>query len=360
MVFFRFRFRHNTEVMKRKVTLIPGDGIGPEIMAAVKSVFAALQAPIEWEEENAGLTAWKEQGDLLPASLLESLERNRLGLKGPITTPIGEGFRSVNIQLRQHFDLYASMRPCKSTEAIPTRFTDVDLVIIRENTEGLYAGLEYCDERRGLVDSICRISKTGCERIVRAAFEYAKTNNRKKVTLVHKANILKQAGATFLKAGATIAPEYPGIVMEDIIIDNMCMQLVTRPERYDIIVTTNLFGDILSDLAAGLVGGLGVAAGANIGTDLAIFEAVHGSAPDIAGKGIANPTAILKSAVMMLRHMGEAALAAKLESAILTTLRNKEQVTADLGGKAGTQQFAENIIRNMEKDAVPFEPATSR
>jgi isocitrate dehydrogenase (NAD+) len=345
--------------MKKKVTLIPGDGIGPEIMAAVKTIFSALQAPIEWEEENAGLTAWKEQGDLLPSSLLESLERNRIGLKGPITTPVGEGFRSVNIQLRQHFDLYASVRPCKNSEAIKTRFTDVDLVIIRENTEGLYAGLEYCDERLGLVDSICRISKTGCERIVRAAFEYAKTNNRKKVTLVHKANILKQAGATFLKAGTTIAPEYPGIAMEDLIIDNMCMQLVTKPERYDVIVTTNLFGDILSDLAAGLVGGLGVAAGANIGSDHAIFEAVHGSAPDIAGKGIANPMAILKSAVLMLRYMGESVLAAKLQGAIENTLRNKQQLTADLGGKAGTNQFAENIIRNIEKDTPAFATATS-
>ena len=346
--------------MKRKVTLIPGDGIGPEIVAAVRSVFAALQAPIEWEEENAGLTAWKEHGELLPSSLLESLERNRIGLKGPITTPVGEGFRSVNIQLRQHFDLYANIRPSKTTEAIQTRFTDVDLVIIRENTEGLYAGLEYCDERLGLVDSICRISKAGCERIVRAAFEYAKKNKRKKVTLVHKANILKQAGATFLKAGTTIAPEYPGIAMDDVIIDNMCMQLVTRPERYDVIVTTNLFGDILSDLAAGLVGGLGVASGANIGSDLAIFEAVHGSAPDIAGKGVANPTAILKSSVMMLRHMGQNELATRLETAIENTLRNKNEVTADLGGKASTQQFTDNIIRNIEKDAVHLETVTTR
>ena len=340
--------------MDRKVTLIPGDGIGPEIMEAVKSVFRALKAPIEWEVENAGITAMEEKGELMPQSLLDSIERNRVALKGPITTPVGEGFRSINIQLRQHFDLYANIRPSKNTEAITTRFEGVDLVIIRENTEGLYSGLEYCDERLGIVDSICRITKKGCDRIVRAGFEYAKANNRKKVTLVHKANILKQAGAALLNAGKAIAPEYPGIIMDDMIIDNMCMQLVTKPERYDVIVTTNLFGDILSDLAAGLVGGLGVAAGANIGSDIAIFEAVHGSAPDIAGKGIANPTAILKSAVMMLHHMGETGLATKLERAIDDTLHIKEQCTADLGGKADTKGFTENIIRNL-KEEEPYQ-----
>lgn len=336
----------------RKVTLIPGDGIGPEITSAVKEVFRALQAPVEWEERNAGLTALKEHGELVPQTLIESLEKNRIGLKGPITTPVGEGFRSVNIQLRQHFDLYANIRPCKSLHAIPTRFQDVDLVIFRENTEGLYSGLEYCDERLGIVDSICRISKKGCQRIVRAAFEYAKNNGRKKVTLVHKANILKQAGATLLNAGKEVSEDYPDIRMEDLIIDNMCMQLVTRPERFDVIVTTNLFGDILSDLAAGLVGGLGVAAGANLGDDMALFEAVHGSAPDIAGKGLANPTAILKSGVMMLRYMEEDHLAEKLEKGIEITLRNKDQATADLGGKASTIQFTEHLIRNIEEITV--------
>ena len=334
------------------VTLIAGDGIGPEIIAAVKLVFAALAAPLEWEEENAGLSTWREKGELLPQSLLQSLSKNKIALKGPITTPIGEGFRSVNIQLRQHFDLYANIRPSKTTDAILTRFRDVDLTIIRENTEGLYSGLEYCDERLGIVDSICRITKKGCERIVRAGFEYAKTNNRRKVTLVHKANILKEAGATLLNAGRAIAGEYPEIVMEDRIIDNMCMQLVTRPENYDVIVTTNLFGDILSDLAAGLVGGLGVAAGANIGDHIAIFEAVHGSAPDIAGKGVANPTAILKSGVMMLWHMGEGRLASRLDQAIDATLRVKEHCTADLGGRSGTREFAEHIIRNLERTDI--------
>lgn len=336
----------------RTVTLIPGDGIGPEITAAVKAVFGALQAPIQWDEQNAGLSALEEQGELVPQRLIDSLEKHRIGLKGPITTPVGEGFRSVNIQLRQHFDLYANIRPCKSLSAIPTRFKDVDLVIFRENTEGLYSGLEYCDERLGIVDSICRISKKGCHRIVRAAFEYAKNNDRKKVTLVHKANILKQAGATLLNAGKEVSKDYPGIQMEDLIIDNMCMQLVTRPERYDVIVTTNLFGDILSDLAAGLVGGLGVAAGANIGDDMALFEAVHGSAPDIAGKGLANPTAILKSGVMMLRYIDENHLAEKLERAIEITLQNKDHATADLGGKARTLEFTDHLIRNMEEITV--------
>ena len=341
--------------MQRTVTLIPGDGIGPEITASVKRIFSALDAPVHWDEQKAGLPALDDYGVLLPNSLLESLQRNKIALKGPITTPVGEGFRSVNIQLRQHFDLYANVRPCKSVDAIPTRFQNVDLVIIRENTEGLYSGLEYVDERLGIVDSICRITLKGCDRIVRAAFEYARSNKRRKVTLVHKANILKQAGAALLNAGRSISKEYPEIVMEDLIIDNMCMQLVTKPERYDVIVTTNLFGDILSDLAAGLVGGLGVAAGANIGKDIAIFEAVHGSAPDIAGKDIANPTALLKSATMMLHYMGETAIARRLENAIDVTLRNKDQCTADLGGKAGTEEFTNNVIRNLEKDAIGVE-----
>lgn len=346
--------------MSKKITLIPGDGIGPEIMAAVKTVFSVLRAPIEWEEENAGITALEEKGELLPGSLLTSLAKNKVGLKGPITTPIGEGFRSINIQLRQHFDLYANIRPCKTTEAIPTRYQNVDLVIIRENTEGLYSGLEYVDERLGIVDSICRITIKGCDRIVRAGFEYAKANNRKKVTLVHKANILKQAGAALLNAGKAIAKEYPEIVIDDVIIDNMCMQLVTKPEKYDVIVTTNLFGDILSDLAAGLVGGLGVAAGANIGSDVAIFEAVHGSAPDIAGKGVANPTAILKSAAMMLHYIGEGALATKLQRAIDNTLKVKEHCTADLGGKAGTREFTEHVLRNLDnEEAYEMEGAAS-
>lgn len=334
-------------MIKKKVTLIPGDGIGPEIIDSVKSIFAAVNAPIAWELENAGQSTLDAQGKLLPQSLLTSLERNKIGLKGPITTPIGKGFKSINIQLRQHFDLYANIRPAKSIPGIKTRFENVDLVLFRENTEGLYSGLEHYDERDQIVDSIARITKVGCENIVRAAFEFAKKNGRKKITVVHKANILKQAGAMLLRAGESIGRDFPEIIMEDVIIDNMCMQLVTKPENYDVIVTTNLFGDILSDLAAGLVGGLGVVAGANIGKNVAIFEAVHGSAPDIAGKGLANPTAILKSSVMMLEYMGELELSNRIGYAIDKTLADPEQCTGDLGGKASTEIFTQHIIKNL-------------
>lgn len=298
--------------MKKLVTLIPGDGIGPEIVESIKEIFSAAGAPIDWEEINAGQISVDKGGKLIPDELIASLKKNKVGLKGPISTPVGKGFKSINVQLRQLFDLYANLRPCKNIPGLVTKFSNVDLVIVRENTEGLYSGLEYYDERLGIADSIARVTKVGCYQIVKEAFEYAKNNGRKKVTLVHKANILKQAGALFLQAGEEIAKQYPDIQKDEIIIDNMCMQLVVRPERFDVIVTTNLFGDILSDLCAGLVGGLGIVAGANIGKEASIFEAVHGSAPDIAGKGIANPTAILKSSVMMLEHMGEHAIAKKL------------------------------------------------
>lgn len=240
------------------------------------------------------------------------------------------------------------MRPAKSTLGLETRYQDVDLVLFRENTEGLYAGLEYYDQRLDIVDSISRISKKGCERIVKAAFDFARKNNRKKVTLVHKANILKLAGAALLNAGDKIAKDFPEIEMQDVIIDNMCMQLVTRPQQYDVIVTTNLFGDIISDLCAGLIGGLGVVPGANIGDGIAIFEAVHGSAPDIAGKGIANPTGLLKSAILMLEYLEEMELAAKIEKALNASLAQKEKCTADLGGKANTQEFTHHIIQNLD------------
>lgn len=335
--------------MKQKVTLIPGDGIGPEIVQSVKEIFQAANAPVEWEEELAGETALAKTGLLVPDSLVASLKKNKLGLKGPLSTPIGKGFKSVNIQLRQLFDLYSNVRPCKSIPGVETRFQNVDLVIVRENTEGLYSGLEIYDERLKISDSIARVTEAGCERIVRSAFDFAKNNNRKKVTIGHKANILKTAGAIMLRAGEKISKEYPGIVLEDMIIDNMCMQLVVKPEKFDVIVTYNLFGDILSDLCAGLIGGLGVVAGSNFGEDVAIFEAVHGTAPDIAGKGIANPTAILKSSVMMLEYMKEFELALKLDRAIDLTLSNKEQRTGDLGGSANTKQFTANIINNLSK-----------
>lgn len=329
------------------VTLIEGDGIGPEITLAVKEVFEVSGVPITWEEENAGQTTFDQSGELLPSSLMESIQRNKVALKGPITTPVGKGFKSVNVQLRQRFDLYQNIRPCKTTPGIITKFDNVDLVLFRENTEGLYSGLEFYDERLQISDSIARITWHGCYRIVKAAFEYAKVNNRKKVTLVHKANILKIGGRLFLDAGEEVAPDYPDITFDSKIIDNMCMQLVVRPEDYEVIVTTNLFGDILSDLCAGLVGGLGVVAGANIGDDIAIFEAVHGTAPDIAGKGIANPTAMLRSGIMMLYYLELDEHAERIDRALNTTLADPHARTADLGGTANTATFAQNIIKNL-------------
>lgn len=333
--------------MKKTVTLIPGDGIGPEIVESVKEIFSAAGAAVEWDEEIAGETALDRKGKLVPDSLVASLKKNKVGLKGPLSTPIGKGFKSVNIQLRQLFDLYANIRPCKSVPGVNTRFENVDLVTVRENTEGLYSGLEVYDERLGISDSIARITVAGCERIVREAFEFARTHGRKRVTLVHKANILKSAGAIFLAAGERITKDYPDIIMDDYIIDNMCMQLVSRPEKFDVIVTTNLFGDILSDLAAGLIGGLGLVAGSNIGSEGAIFEAVHGTAPDIAGKGIANPTALLKSAILMLQYLEQHETADKIEKALDKTLANQELRTGDLGGPANTKQFTKNVIDNL-------------
>lgn len=329
------------------VTLIPGDGIGPEITEAVKAIFEAAQVPITWEEENAGQTTFDAMGELIPASLIESLERNRIALKGPITTPVGKGFKSINVQLRQKFDLYSNVRPAKTTAGVKTRFENVDLVLFRENTEGLYAGLEMYDERLGISDSIARVTVEGCRKIVRAAFQYADKQKRTKVTVAHKANILKSAGRLILEAAAEVSKEFPNVRWEDKIIDNMCMQLVSKPEQFDVVVTTNLFGDILSDLCAGLVGGLGVVSGANIGDDMAIFEAVHGSAPDIAGQGLANPTALLRSALMMLVHMGLHDKAQQIENALEKTLLDKNCCTRDLGGTATTSEFAQHIISNL-------------
>lgn len=329
------------------VTLIKGDGIGPEITDAVKRIFAAANVPIEWDEENAGQTTLAEVGELIPASLIESIKKNKVALKGPLTTPVGKGFKSVNVQLRQLFDLYQNVRPCVTTSGVSSKFTDVNLVIFRENTEGLYAGLEFFDERLQIADSISRVTWDGCYRIVKAAFEYARKRGCKKVTLVHKANILKNAGRLLLKAGEELAPNYPGVEVDNVIVDNMCMQLVIKPQQFDVIVTTNLFGDILSDLCAGLVGGLGVVSGANVGDEVAIFEAVHGTAPDIAGQGKANPTALLRSAVMMLYHMDMVDYAKQIDHAINETLKIQEQCTGDLGGKATTRQFTDFVIQKL-------------
>ena len=329
------------------VTLIPGDGIGPEITKAVTDIFVAAQVPVQWEEQNAGQTTFDQSGELIPTALLKSLEKNKVALKGPITTPVGKGFRSINVTLRQKYDLYQNVRPSKTTPGIHTRYEGIDLVLFRENTEGLYSGLEVFDERLGIADSFNRITVEGSRKICRAAFAYAAKHGRKKVTLAHKANILKMAGTLMLNACKEASNEFPQIVFEDKIIDNMCMQLVNKPEQFDVVVTTNLFGDILSDLCAGLVGGLGVVAGANIGDNMAVFEAVHGSAPDIAGQGKANPTALLRSALMMLRYLGEHAKADQIEKALDNTLLNQEECTGDLGGKASTSQFTQNIIAKL-------------
>lgn len=330
-----------------KITLIPGDGIGPEITDSVLSIMDAAGANLEYDTHNAGVPALEECGELIPEKLLESIRTYKIALKGPITTPVGKGFRSVNVQLRQIFDLYQNVRPCKSLGGVPTKFENVDLVLFRENTEGLYSGFEIWDERNQIADAIARVTKTGSERLIRGAFEYARREGRKKVTIVHKANIIKGAGGLFINEGKKVAADFPEITFEDKIIDNMCMQLVMYPDRYDVVATTNLFGDILSDLCAGLVGGLGVVPGANIGKDIAIFEAVHGTAPDIAGQGKANSTAFLQSAIMMLRYMGKSDVGDNIEKALFATLHDNDRCTGDLGGKASTKEFTQNVINNL-------------
>ncbi len=330
------------------ITLIPGDGIGPEITDAVVDILDAADTGLEYDEQQAGLTAFREVGDLIPQELIESIQTHKVALKGPLTTPVGEGFKSINVGLRQKFDLYQNVRPAKSIPGLETPFKDVDLVLFRENTEGLYSGFEIFDERNQIADAIARVTRKGVERIIRSAFEYARKQGRKKVTSVHKANIIKQAGALFLRVGKEIAADYPEIGYEDRIIDNMAMQMVIYPSRYDVIVTTNLFGDILSDLGAGLVGGLGLVPGANMGDGCAIFEAVHGSAPDIAGKNLANPSAMLQSAIMMLRYLEMAEAGDRVEKALFATLADPSKRTKDLGGEATTSQFAQNVIAQLK------------
>lgn len=330
-----------------RITLIPGDGIGPEITEAVLAILDEAGADLEYDEHQAGLTALREEGDLIPPALIESIKENKVALKGPLTTPVGEGFKSINVTLRQMFDLYQNIRPIKSVPGLTTRFENVDLVLFRENTEGIYSGFEVFDERNQIADAIARITRTGSERVIRAACEFAVKNNRKTVSIVHKANILKKSSGLFLKVGMEIAKEYPQLVVQDRIIDNMCMQLVMYPERYDVVVTTNLFGDILSDLGAGLVGGLGIVPGANISDEFAIFEAVHGSAPDIAGQGLANPTALLQSAILMLRYLEQGDVADRVEKALFTTMQTKALCTRDLGGESSTMEFAQNVINHL-------------
>jgi isocitrate dehydrogenase (NAD+) len=330
-----------------RVTLIPGDGIGPEITAAAVEVIGASGAEIEWERHDAGLAAIERYKEPLPAHVIESIQRNRVVLKGPLTTPVGTGFRSVNVALRKEFDLYVNLRPAKSFQGVRSNWSDIDLIIVRENTEEFYAGIEhYIDPSKSAAETIGIVTRSGSERILRYAFDYARKHRRRKVTIVHKANILKYTGGLFLDSGRRIAQEYPDIEWNDRIVDNMCMQLVMHPQQFDVIVTTNLFGDILSDLCSGLVGGLGLAPGANIGYKIAMFEAVHGSAPDIAGKGIANPCALLLASAMLLRHLGEDAPASRIENAVARVVSEGKMVTRDLNPSAGvnTQEMTKAII----------------
>jgi isocitrate dehydrogenase (NAD+) len=327
----------------KKLIIIPGDGIGPEITAQVLRILAKVQAPFQYTEKIAGQTALDQQGSLLPDDTLQAIAQAGLALKGPITTPIGGGFKSINVLLRQKFDLYSNVRPVRNLPGVETRYQNVDLTIVRENTEDLYMGIErQVDENTA--ESIKRITRKGSERIARYAFEYAKQNLKSNVAVVHKANIMKLTDGLFLRTSEEVAKDYPQIKLHSVIVDNCCLQLVTRPEQFEVIVTENLYGDILSDLCAGLVGGLGVVPGANIGKDVAIFEPVHGSAPDIAGQGKANPTALLQSAIMLLRHVGASDKADAIMKALIQALARVDARTGDLGGKGTTQSFTDAVL----------------
>ncbi|QJD28888.1 isocitrate/isopropylmalate dehydrogenase family protein [Methylococcus geothermalis] len=335
-----------------KITLIPGDGIGPSIVDAAVKVIEATGVQVQWDVQSAGMAAVEKFGNPLPDATLDSIRANRICFKGPLTTPVGGGYRSVNVTLRQAFNLYANVRPAISFEGTDTAFSDVNLVTVRENTEGLYAGIEHfikVDEEKIAAESIAVVTRKGSERIIRYAFDYARRARRKKVTLVHKANILKCTSGLFLEIGREIAKGYPDIEFDDRIVDACSMQMVMQPQRFDVLVTTNLFGDILSDLAAGLIGGLGLTAGANIGSDAALFEAVHGSAPDIADKGIANPTAMIMAGAMMLEHIGEPDAARRIERAVREVIKDGRSVTPDLAktSPCGTAQMAEAIVERV-------------
>ncbi|MBQ8847586.1 MAG: isocitrate/isopropylmalate dehydrogenase family protein [Candidatus Gastranaerophilales bacterium] len=328
------------------ITLIDGDGIGPEITQAVIDIIDVAGVKINWDKQLAGARAYKIYQDTIPNETITSIEKNKVCLKAPITTPIGTGFKSVNVALRRHFDLYANVRPSKNLPAIQTPFQDVDLVIIRENTEDIYAGIENkIDEET--IHGVKLITKKGCKRICEFAFEYAIKNNRKEVGVVTKANISKLADGMFLNTFREISKNYPNISTREILVDNLCMQLVQNPSQFDVLVMPNLYGDIVSDLCAGLIGGLGVAQSANIGKDCAIFEAVHGSAPDIAGQGIANPTGLLRSACMMLNYIGEIEAAKNIEKALFEVLKEGKTLTKDLKGNSTTEEFTKEIIKKL-------------
>jgi isocitrate dehydrogenase (NAD+) len=330
--------------MTQTIAVIRGDGIGPEIMDATLQVLDTFKLGLQYDFVEAGLAAYEKQGELLPAATLEAIHRHRVALKSPLTTPVGEGFSSINVELRKRFDLYANVRPAISFPNTKSRYENIDLITVRENTEGAYIGEGQNLTADGETATLTqKVTRRGSERIVRYAFELARRVGRKKVTVVHKANILKSTSGLFLKVARNVAAEYPDIQCNEMIVDNCCMQLVMKPEQFDVIVTTNLFGDIISDLCAGLVGGLGLAPGANIGTEAAIFEAVHGSAPDIAGKGIANPVALLLGSIQMLEHLGKVEEAGRLRKAIIDTMAAKDSLTPDLGGSGTTQSFAKAI-----------------
>jgi isocitrate dehydrogenase (NAD+) len=328
------------------ITLIPGDGIGPEVASNVVRIIEASGVDIQWETHFAGAQALEKFGETLPQELLDSILRNKVALKGPITTPIGKGFTSVNVGLRKTLDLYANLRPVKALPNIQCRYPELDLVVVRENTESLYAGLEHIVVP-GVVESLKIITEKASTRIAKFAFEYSRRESRKKVTAVHKANIMKLSDGLFLDCFRKVSEGYPEIGAEDKIVDNACMQLVMRPEQFDVMLLENLYGDIVSDLCAGLVGGLGLVPGANIGEKGAVFEAVHGSAPDIAGQGIANPTALLQSGILMLRYLNEREAADRVENALMTVLKEGRVRTRDIGGTAKTAEFADAIIRKI-------------
>ena len=330
----------------KTITVFKGDGIGPEITDAVIEILKAAHAPLNYEFFNVGAAEYERNGALIPEEAFQSFEKTHLLLKSPITTPIGKGFRSLNVTLRKKYDLYANIRPAKSNAAVPTPFPNVDIVTFRENTEGLYVGVEY-KINDDTVHAIKIITRKASERIIRAAFEYAVAHNRKKVTCVHKANILKMTDGMFLDIFKTIAKKYPQIESDDKIVDNTCMQLVMHPETMDVIVTPNLYGDIITDLTSGLIGGLGLMPSMNIGDKYAMFEAVHGSAPDIAGKHIANPTALLWSACMLLEYIGETAIAANIRQAVDRVLAEKQYLTPDLGGSASTEAYRDAVIAKL-------------
>ena len=333
--------------MGHKVTLIPGDGIGPEVTGATVRILEATGVKFEWESYAAGAEAFEKYKEYIPKELHESIERTRVGLKGPVTTPIGGGFSSINVELRKRFELFANFRPIRNLPNVKTNYPGVDLIIVRENTEGLYSGIEH-EVVPGVVESLKIITEKASTRISKWAFEYARKYGRKRITAIHKANIMKMSDGLFIRCSRNVSKDYPEITYGEHIVDNTCMQLVTNPYQYDVLLLENLYGDIVSDLCAAFVGGLGIVPGANIGHECAIFEAVHGSAPDIAGKGIANTTAVLRSGTLMLRHLGEEAAANKIRRAIEIVYGEKKHLTRDMGGTASTNEFADAMIAAIE------------